>query len=575
MPSGLTLWLRADAGVVADEQGHVSLWRDQSGNGHDAAAVGAPPQWQSPGMGQCAAVAFNGQNMLIAAGNGSLITDTFNYTVWFKARVESAGPTQGEILSNYNGGGFYFGYNNRQWQDTDCWTVSGAPVPMDQSVETLFRVTPNGMEIFSNGVRVDQRSPSCDLSADLGSPWYLGTLNAGGVLPFLGTITEMKVFNRALSNAELQALPGCEACMATLSPEPTPTATAGPCGSCGAQYCENWDELTTSMPPNDWGVWDEGQGAEAWVDASSAQPGQSLYVDCLGQPVTLQKLDVDASQADLSVQVDSADQAGLVVDGQGSNGSWTGGYYLQAGGGQVSMGLTNSAAPLSSLAMALHTPYVLELQAQNGTLTGLVNGVVVLGPVTDNTYSHGAIGLQVYGANPVELDNFKLNPLPQCQATATSTATSTWTLSATPSPTQTATQTASPSPSPAVTGCVMPSGLSLWLRADQGVTQNGLGITAWADQSGHGHHAITVGGAPQWLSDGPGNCPAVSFNGSSTKMAISAGDGLVVTDSLNYTVWMKGSVDGTGPVYQTIFSNWVGGPNDLYFGLQNGPWAFS
>ncbi|HXC62788.1 MAG TPA: hypothetical protein VNZ67_00455, partial [bacterium] len=196
---------------------------------------------------------------------------------------------------------------------------------------------------------------------------------------------------------------------------PTPTPVAGPCGTCGAQYCENWDANSTGLPPDDWALFDQGQGAAAWVSSSSSQPGQSLYLACFGQPAILQKLDVDVSQADFSAQVVSADQAQLVVDGQGSDGAWTGGYYLQAGGGQISMGVVNSAVPLASTSLNFGPPYVLELQAQNGALIGLVNGVPMLGPVVDNTYSHGAIGLQVYGANTVELDNFKLNPLPQCQ----------------------------------------------------------------------------------------------------------------------------------------------------------------
>ncbi len=43
-PDGLALWLRADAGVVRDAQGRVSLWQDQSGKGNDFAE--ADPELQ-------------------------------------------------------------------------------------------------------------------------------------------------------------------------------------------------------------------------------------------------------------------------------------------------------------------------------------------------------------------------------------------------------------------------------------------------------------------------------------------------------------------------------------------------
>lgn len=45
--SGLQLWLKADAGVTADETGHVSVWTDQSPNGNDALqdnALATPPE---------------------------------------------------------------------------------------------------------------------------------------------------------------------------------------------------------------------------------------------------------------------------------------------------------------------------------------------------------------------------------------------------------------------------------------------------------------------------------------------------------------------------------------------------
>src|SRR5262249_58375360 len=35
-PDDLRLWLRADAGVVHDQNGRISVWQDQSGNGSNA-----------------------------------------------------------------------------------------------------------------------------------------------------------------------------------------------------------------------------------------------------------------------------------------------------------------------------------------------------------------------------------------------------------------------------------------------------------------------------------------------------------------------------------------------------------
>ena len=73
------------------------------------------------------------------------------------------------------------------------------------------------------------------------------------------------------------------------------------------------------------------------------------------------------------------------------------------------------------------------------------------------------------------------------------------------------------------------SGLSLWLKADAGVTTSGSNVTAWADQSGNGQNATAAGSyrptfvstdaqfnnKPSILFDGVGNSfviPSINFN---------------------------------------------------------------
>jgi len=54
------------------------------------------------------------------------------------------------------------------------------------------------------------------------------------------------------------------------------------------------------------------------------------------------------------------------------------------------------------------------------------------------------------------------------------------------------------------------SGLSLWLKADAGVTMDGSNITAWADQSGNGNTAIPIDN-PIFLPSYINNKPAIDF----------------------------------------------------------------
>jgi len=56
------------------------------------------------------------------------------------------------------------------------------------------------------------------------------------------------------------------------------------------------------------------------------------------------------------------------------------------------------------------------------------------------------------------------------------------------------------------------SGLSLWLKADAGVTLSGLNVTAWADQIGNGKN-MTSDIAPTFVSNAKNGKPALAFSG--------------------------------------------------------------
>ncbi len=71
---GLQLWLRADKGVTVSEDGTVTAWKDQSGNGHDAGSavrtVGSgtaetDPEYVEQGENQEPAVRFDGEDDIL------------------------------------------------------------------------------------------------------------------------------------------------------------------------------------------------------------------------------------------------------------------------------------------------------------------------------------------------------------------------------------------------------------------------------------------------------------------------------------------------------------------------------
>jgi len=58
------------------------------------------------------------------------------------------------------------------------------------------------------------------------------------------------------------------------------------------------------------------------------------------------------------------------------------------------------------------------------------------------------------------------------------------------------------------------SNLSVWFKADAGVTATGLNVTAWADQSGNGNNAVAYNN-PQVIANALNGNPVVFFNGAS------------------------------------------------------------
>ena len=80
------------------------------------------------------------------------------------------------------------------------------------------------------------------------------------------------------------------------------------------------------------------------------------------------------------------------------------------------------------------------------------------------------------------------------------------------------------------------SGLSLWLKADAGVTTSGSNVTAWADQSGNGQNATaTESYCPTFVSTDAqfNNKPSILFDG--------VGNSLVIP-SINFGINMNNSI---------------------------------
>jgi len=90
------------------------------------------------------------------------------------------------------------------------------------------------------------------------------------------------------------------------------------------------------------------------------------------------------------------------------------------------------------------------------------------------------------------------------------------------------------------------SGLSLWLKADAGVTLLGSNVTAWADQSGNGKNATSIV-PPTFESNAKNGKPAISFAGTNIMTAPA-----VFSGSNSRTFFVVYYTDNTEPVSNSI-----------------------
>ena len=89
------------------------------------------------------------------------------------------------------------------------------------------------------------------------------------------------------------------------------------------------------------------------------------------------------------------------------------------------------------------------------------------------------------------------------------------------------------------------AGLSLWLRADLGITVTGSGVSTWADQSGGGRNVTqgTDAKRPPWANNtGPNNTAGLTFSG--TQFLQNAGSNMG-TGSQNWTWFVVFNVGST------------------------------
>ena len=110
------------------------------------------------------------------------------------------------------------------------------------------------------------------------------------------------------------------------------------------------------------------------------------------------------------------------------------------------------------------------------------------------------------------------------------------------------------------------AGLQLWMKADAGVSTGGGGeLSQWADQSGHGNHALAfVGSGPSLTMAATNGKPAIHFDGVNDYLEVPDSNSMSITgDMTTFFVVRMTDFDTFRGVWAKATTN-LPAPNDIY-----------
>jgi PKD repeat protein len=212
--SGLQLWLMADSGVTLTA-GKVSLWKDVSGNGQDAnqnTAANRPTLDTSVGvLNFKPALKFDGTTPRL---DGTTIPGINNssLTIFVLAQGDNMAPNErGMFGINSNTNGFWFDRgtstqsltvwnNNVVVRQNNTLPNTGFNFKILEARKTLASAT----ELFINSAPAGSSTAAGAIGPFTNNNYVIGRT----VASWLGNIAEVLVYNRALTNAEIQAVEG-------------------------------------------------------------------------------------------------------------------------------------------------------------------------------------------------------------------------------------------------------------------------------------------------------------------------------------------------------------------------------
>ena len=487
--NGLRLWLKSDAGVTLAGSG-VSQWADQSGNGRNATQTSATsrPTVVANALNGLPALSFDGVNDFMTFTmpvNG--LTGMTVIVVAANSADRTGGSTNGESAAVFwnelnSWGSIYlspfqtnvkFRFGTGQTGNLPSYTRP-ASIGNAFSVSTAIKNRTTD-SLYVNGTLVVSQPGKLTTIANTQN---LGNIGRGynNNTFFPGLITEVIVYNRALSDAERQAVEGylTSKYFGGPAPSPPPPSNQPPTIATPAAASPNPTTGTTtnlSVLASD----DAGEATLTYTWAVTTKP---------------------AGAPDPTYSVNGTNAAKNTIATVSQAGTYT--FQVTARDAQ---NLTTTSSTTVTVNPALTTITVTPSTATVAPGATAQFSASATDQFGASFAPQPAFTWSVSGGGTMD---------PSGLFTADSSGGGPFTVTASSGATSGTASVSVSSPSSVPT-----SGLRLWLQADAGVTVSGTAVSQWADQSGNNRNATqtTLAAQPVLVTNALNGMPALAFNG--------------------------------------------------------------
>ena len=185
----------------------TNLGEDSSGNNHNGTGFGSLTALSSGKVGGAVDLGSSSARIEIPAHTDfNFDTDDVTFSLWAKRTSEASGSNLHRFLAwgtsafEYYGAGsvFYVSHPGASYSSSYTWGLN-------QWTHFVFTRENGNASYYANGVKIYgpvSHSGAIDMSSSIG----IGSFIGGGVWPLHGSMDDVRIYNRALTDSEVCAL---------------------------------------------------------------------------------------------------------------------------------------------------------------------------------------------------------------------------------------------------------------------------------------------------------------------------------------------------------------------------------